>query len=138
MVLASIAAFSAYFSMYAFRRPFTAATFEGQTFLGGVIGLKTALILSQILGYTLSKYIGVKICSEANASRRAPLLLGLIATAWGSLLLFGILPSSWKTLAIFLNGLPLGMVWGLVVAYLEGRKCSDALRVLRSKMSGVG
>ncbi len=130
MVLASIAAFSAYFSMYAFRRPFTAATFEGQTFLGGVIGLKTVLILSQILGYTLSKYIGVKICSEANASRRAPLLLGLIATAWGSLLLFGILPGSWKTLAIFLNGLPLGMVWGLVVAYLEGRKCSDALMAI--------
>jgi hypothetical protein len=87
MVMASVAAFSAYFSMYAFRRPFTAATFEGQVFAGGVIGLKTALILSQILGYTISKYIGVKICSEANATRRGPLLLGLIAMAWGSLLL---------------------------------------------------
>ncbi len=127
MVMASVAAFSAYFSMYAFRRPFTAATFEGQVFAGGVIGLKTALILSQILGYTISKYIGVKICSEANATRRGPLLLGLIAMAWGSLLLFALLPGSWKITAIFLNGLPLGMVWGLVVAYLEGRRCSDML-----------
>src|SRR5262249_25364721 len=30
-------------------------------------------------------------------------------------------------LAIFLNGLPLGMVWGLVVSYLEGRRTSEIL-----------
>ena len=29
--------------------------------------------------------------------------------------------------AIFLNGLPLGMVWGLVVGFLEGRRTSDLL-----------
>jgi len=127
MMLAMVAAFCAYFSMYAFRRPFTAATYAGQTFAGGVIGLKTALILSQIFGYTLSKYLSVKICSEAGSSRRAPLLLGFIGIAWGSLFLFGFLPGSWKTLAIFINGLPLGMIWGLVVAYLEGRRCSDVL-----------
>jgi len=127
ILVAAIAAFSAYFSMYAFRRPFTAATFAGQTFAGGVIGLKTALILSQIVGYTLSKYLGVRICSEAGRSRRAPLLLTFIGIAWGSLFLFALLPGSWKTLAIFINGLPLGMVWGLVVGYLEGRRCSDLL-----------
>lgn len=127
MVTASLAAFSAYFSMYAFRRPFAAATFEGQTFAGGMIGLKTALILSQIFGYTLSKYLGVKICSEAGSGRRAPLLLGFIVIAWGALFLFAWLPGSWKTLAIFLNGLPLGMIWGLLVGYLEGRRCSDVL-----------
>lgn len=54
MILAMVAAFCAYFSMYAFRRPFMAATYAGQTFAGGMIGLKTALILSQIFGYTLS------------------------------------------------------------------------------------
>ena len=27
----------------------------------------------------------------------------------------------------FLNGLPLGMIFGLVLAFLEGRKCTEAL-----------
>ena len=31
--------------------------------------------------------------------------------------------------AIFLNGLPLGMVWGLVILYLEGRRTSELLLV---------
>ncbi|MEW4451247.1 DUF5690 family protein, partial [Bremerella sp. JC817] len=36
-----------------------------------------------------------------------------------TLMLFAVVPVHWKVLAIFLNGLPLGMVWGLVVRYLE-------------------
>ena len=28
---------------------------------------------------------------------------------------------------MFLNGIPLGMVWGLVFSFLEGRKTSDLL-----------
>ena len=39
--------------MYAYRRAFTAAGFEGYDIWG--IELKTALIVSQVLGYTLSK-----------------------------------------------------------------------------------
>jgi hypothetical protein len=37
------------------------------------------------------------------------------------------LTASFKVVAIFLNGLPLGMVWGLVVWYLEGRRTSELL-----------
>ena len=37
------------------------------------------------------------------------------------------MPNNWKVSAIFLNGLPLGMVWGLVVRYLEGRRTSELL-----------
>jgi len=124
-LFAALVAFSTYFSMYAFRRPFTAAAFEGQMFVGGAVALKTAFVLSQILGYTVSKYLGVKICSETKQSGRAFTLVGLILFAELALLLFAVLPGSWKVIAIFLNGLPLGMVWGLVVAYLEGRRCSD-------------
>jgi hypothetical protein len=36
-------------------------------------------------------------------------------------------PNNWKIIPIFLNGLPLGMVWGLVVSYLEGRRASELL-----------
>lgn len=111
--------------MYAFRKPFTAAAFDGHTFLGTELTLKTAFIFSQIVGYTLSKYIGVKVCSETTASRRGSTLIRLVLASEGALLLFAMLPGSFKVVAMFLNGLPLGMVWGLVVAYLEGRRCSD-------------
>ena len=50
MALAIVAAFSTYFAMYAFRKPFAAAKFEGQFFLSTGVALKTALVISQIVG----------------------------------------------------------------------------------------
>ena len=58
------AAFVVYFSMYAFRKPF-AVKYSGFQFLGTAIELKTACVIAQIIGYTISKYLGTKICSEA-------------------------------------------------------------------------
>jgi hypothetical protein len=123
---AAVTAFATYFFVYAFRKPFTAAPFNGH-FAGSQVELKTALVVSQIIGYTLAKYVGIKVCSEAMRSRRAWMLVGLIIWAEVALVLFAILPSEWKVAAILLNGLPLGMVWGLVVRYLEGRRTSDIL-----------
>src|SRR5262249_48126062 len=127
VIYAIVAAFSTYFCMYAFRKPFAAAKFDKQTFLGTMVALKTAIVISQIIGYALSKYIGIKVCSEARAGRRALTLVGLIVWAQAALVLFGLLPNNLKFIAIFLNGLPLGMVWGLVVWYLEGRRTSELL-----------
>lgn len=127
ILFAIAASFSTYFCMYAFRKPFAAARFDGQLFAGSLVGLKTAIVISQILGYALSKYIGIKVCSEVTPSKRAWSLIGLIVCAELALLLFAVLPGSWKVVAIFLNGLPLGMVWGLVVWYLEGRRTSEFL-----------
>src|SRR5438128_12307613 len=79
------AAFSTYFCMYAFRKPFAAAKFEGEFFFGTEVQLKTALVISQIIGYALSKFIGIKVCSEASGAKRARLLLWLIAWAEGAL-----------------------------------------------------
>jgi phosphonate degradation associated HDIG domain protein len=124
---AIFAAFGTYFCMYAFRRPFAAAPFDGQRFLGGDIALKTAFVVSQILGYTASKYIGIKVCPEVRPGRRAGMLILLILLAEASLLLFAILPRDLKVAAMFCNGLPLGMVWGLVIWYLEGRLTSELL-----------
>ena len=124
---AIVAAFSTYFCMYAFRRPFAAAKFEGEFFLNTTIALKTALVISQIVGYALSKYIGIKICSEASPARRAIMLVILIAWAELALVAYGLAPDNLKVIAIFFNGLPLGMVWGLVVWYLEGRRTSELL-----------
>jgi hypothetical protein len=120
-------AFATYFCMYAFRKPFAAARFDGQSFLGGEIELKTAFVVSQILGYTASKYIGIKVCPEVRPSRRPGMLILLILCAEASLVCFAILPPDLKVVAIFFNGLPLGMVWGLVVWYLEGRLTSELL-----------
>ncbi len=125
--IAIVASFSTYFAMYAFRKPFAAAKFEGQFFFGTHVALKTAIVISQILGYALSKYIGIKVCSEVTPAKRAKLLLLLIGWAQAALVLYGLLPDDWKFIAIFFNGLPLGMVWGLVVWYLEGRRTSELL-----------
>ena len=72
------ASFSTYFCMYAFRKPFAAATYEElDTFLG--LDLKTALVISQVVGYTLSKVIGMRVCSELSRANRARALRGAIA-----------------------------------------------------------
>ena len=44
-----------------------------------------------------------------------------------ALLLFALAPGGWKVVAIFFSALPLGMVWGLVFSYLEGRRLTDLL-----------
>src|SRR6266540_2835207 len=124
---AIVAAFSTYFCMYAFRKPFAAAKFEGEFFLGTSVALKTAIVISQIIGYALSKYIGIKVCSEVSATRRAITLVMLIVWAELALVAYGLVPNNLKVIAIFFNGLPLGMVWGLVVWYLEGRRTSELL-----------
>lgn len=126
-VYAVTTAFSVYFAMFAFRKPFSAGTYEGLHFFGTRLELKTVLVIGQILGYGASKYLGVKFCSEAARGRRAATLLGLIVCAELAMIAFAVLPNSWKPAAMLANGLPLGMIWGLVVRYLEGRRTSELL-----------
>jgi hypothetical protein len=127
---AGTVAFATYFCMYAFRKPFAAASFEGDRLLG--VEPKTAFVIAQIIGYTLSKYIGVKVCSEIAPERRGRALVLLVAIAETALLAFAVLPPGGRIVAMVLNGLPLGMVWGLVVGSLEGRKTSELLLAMLS------
>ena len=120
-----VAAFGTYFCMYAFRKPFTAATYDDTVWLG--IGFKTILVSAQVAGYTLSKFIGIKVVSEMPAGRRAVTILLLLAIAEFALLLFAVTPVPWNFIWLFVNGLPLGMVFGLVLGFLEGRKVTEAL-----------
>jgi hypothetical protein len=119
------AAFTAYFCMYAFRKPYTAASWEGQD-VGGV-DLKIALVLGQVLGYATSKFLSIKLVTELHPGRRARVLVGLILAAELVLLLFAVVPPWAKVIVIFFNGLPLGAVWGLVFGFLEGRRTSEIL-----------
>jgi hypothetical protein len=119
------AAFGTYFCMYAFRRPFTAARYEHVLAFG--LSMKTVLVSAQVAGYMLSKFMGIRVVSELPASRRAAAIVFLIAGAEFSLLLFGLTPPPWNAFWLFCNGLPLGMVFGLVLGFLEGRRLSEAL-----------
>ncbi len=126
-LFAGLAGFCAYFSMYAFRKPFAAATFgavDGWTF---AVDYKIALVLAQVAGYAASKLIGVKLISEIAPSQRGVAILGLIGFSWLALLAFAVVPAPWNVAALFLNGLPLGMIWGLVFGFMEGRRTSEVL-----------
>jgi len=120
-----IAAFGAYFCAYGFRKPFTADPHAGEFFFG--IDFKTILIVSQVMGYTVSKFIGIKVVSEITPRHRVRALLVLIGIAQIALLLFAVVPAPWNGLCLFLNGLPLGMTFGMVLGFLEGRVQSEAL-----------
>ena len=120
-----LAAFVVYYCMYACRKPYAAATWEG-SFFGTTIDLKTALAVSQILGYTLAKLIGTRVCSSLPYNRILAALLACIVCALISLLglpYFG----EYQFIAMFLNGLSLGMVWGFVMRPLEGRQLTEML-----------
>lgn len=110
---ASLAAFITYMSMYAFRKPFTASTYEGLSLWG--LDYKILLIISQMIGYTLSKYLGIKYVAELNERNRVWVLIGLMSLALLSLLLFGLIPYPYNLPLMFVNGLPLGMIWGVVL-----------------------
>jgi hypothetical protein len=126
---ATLAAFATYFCMYGFRKAFAVGTYAGHLDvpLLGALDLKSAFVIAQVLGYAASKFLGIKIVSELSPGRRAGAILVLIGASELALLLFAIIPAPWSALALVLNGLPLGMIWGLVFGFLEGRKVSDLL-----------
>ncbi len=126
-LVAGIAGFSAYFSMYAFRKPFSAATFALVPGWKFALDYKIALVIAQVIGYALSKLIGIKVISELDPAKRATAIVVLILLSWVALVLFALIPAPWNVAAMFLNGLPLGMIWGLVFGYMEGRRTSEVL-----------
>lgn len=130
VIVAGAAAFSAYFAMYAFRKPLGAASYADVP--GWTVGIdyKSCLLIAQLFGYAFSKLIGIRVIAELTRRRRAATMLALIGCAWLALILFAILPAPWNIAAIFLNGLPLGMIWGLVFSYLEGRRATDLLAAI--------
>ncbi len=120
-----LAAFLTYCSMYAFRKPFTAAMYTDLVLWG--VDYKIILISSQVIGYMLSKFLGISVISAMPPSRRIHYIALFIGIAWVALLFFGMVPHPYNFVFLFLNGLPLGMIWGLVFAFLEGRKNTEML-----------
>ncbi len=124
-LFAAVAAFSTYLCFYPFRRAYTAATFEELYFWG--IHFKILIITAQVLGFAVSKGIGVKIVSEMKPENRAKGLLLFTGLSWICMLFFGITPAPYNLIFVFLGSLPLGLFYGVILGFLEGRKNTDLL-----------
>jgi hypothetical protein len=124
---ASLAGFATYFSMYAFRKPFTAASFDQVAGWHYALDFKIAIVIAQVLGYATSKFIGIKVIAELRKDYAARMILVLIGGSWLALVVFAVAPALLKVAAMFVNGLCLGMIWGLVFSYMEGRRTSEIL-----------
>lgn len=122
---ASISAFCLYTCVYAFRKTFSVATFDGMQFAG--ISYKVWLVTFQVIGYALSKFIGIKVISELKARSRAFGILLMVIIAGLSWFFFALVPAPYNIVFLFTNGLPLGLVWGMVFGYLEGRRMTEVL-----------
>lgn len=129
-VTAAIASFGAYTSMYAFRKAFAAGTFTGHEYFH--VDYKVWLVIAQIIGYTLSKFYGIRFIAEIKGDKRGITILMLIGIAWLALLGFALVPAPYNIIFLFLNGFPLGLIWGLVFSYLEGRRSTEFMAAVLS------
>ncbi|MBS1917678.1 MAG: hypothetical protein JST87_15515 [Bacteroidetes bacterium] len=115
--------FLTYTTVYGFRKGFTVCTFDGMSYAG--INYKVWLVISQVLGYTCSKIYGIRFIAEMKRLGRGKLILMLTSVSWLALLLFAIIPAPYNIILMFINGFPLGMIWGVVFSYVEGRRATD-------------
>lgn len=125
VVFAALVTFSVYTCMYGFRKAFTAAGFANSSFAG--IDLKVWLVTAQVIGYMFSKFYGIKFIAEHAGDKKGSIILWLIAASWLALLGFAVVPAPWSILFMLLNGFPLGMIWGLVFSFVEGRRTTELM-----------
>jgi MFS family permease len=124
-LMAAVAAFCVYTCMYAYRKPFTAAGFDDYYFLG--VNYKIWLVIAQTIGYTVSKFFGIGFIGGMKNENRATAIIKLITIAWIALFFFAITPPPYNIIFILINGFPLGVIYGLVFSYLEGRRTTELL-----------
>ena len=93
------------------------------SFLG--VDFKNLLVISQVLGYTASKFFGVKFISELKNVGRGKLIMILVLISLLPLLIFPFAPTPLNILCLFVNGFPLGMTWGIIFSFAEGRRGTD-------------
>ena len=121
----SLAAFCTYACIFAVRKTFGAGIYDGLSFWG--VDFKILMVIAQAVGYMISKFIGIKVVSESGSERRGIGIFVALTIAMIAWLGFGLVPAPYNLVFMFLNGLPLGMVWGLMFGYLEGRKFTEVL-----------
>lgn len=91
---------------------------------------KVVVTISQIVGYVISKFMGIKLISELRREERLKFILMSVVMAELSLVFFGLLSAPYNIAAMFLNGLSLGCMWGVIFSFIEGRRMTDILASL--------
>lgn len=119
------AALLSYSLVYALRKPYTAASFEGLEFLN--MDYKVAVTIVQILGYLIAKFAGIKLISELKKETRLRFIIFASVIAELSLVLFALIPAPYNIFIMFFNGLALGCMWGVIFSFIEGRRVTDVL-----------
>src|SRR5258708_9656087 len=76
------------------------------------------------------KFYGNRLIAMMQQSKRVGFIIKLILTAWASLLLFALVPAPYNFIFMFINGLPLCMVWGLVFGFLERRRVTELMAAI--------
>ncbi len=122
-IYTALVVFLAYTLIFGLRKAYTVATFEGLTVAG--YSYKTLLVITQMLGYLLAKAYGITYISALQRKGRGKVILLLCGFAWLCWLLFALVPKPYNLVFLFLNGFPLGMLWGVVFSYVEGRRTTD-------------
>ena len=119
------AALLSYSLVYALRKPYTAAAFEGLEFFH--MDYKVAVTIVQILGYLIAKFAGIKLISELKKETRFRFIVLASILAELALVGFWLLPAPYNLLVMFFNGLALGCMWGVIFSFIEGRRVTDLL-----------
>lgn len=120
---AALIAFLTYTMIFGFRKSYTVCLFDGISFFG--FQYKTLLVFSQMMGYLMAKWYGIKFIAELKRLGRYKIILVLVSIAWLAWLLFALVPAPYNIVFLFINGFPLGMLWGVIFSYIEGRKTTD-------------
>jgi MFS family permease len=129
-------AFVSYLCFYPFRRAYVAATFDAYRFAG--VDYKIWLIAAQVLGFAVSKGLGIKWVSELKRNHRATMLLGCTGVSGLAMFAFGMVPAPYNLFFMFLASLPLGLFYGVIISYLEGRQSTELLVAILTASFIVG
>jgi hypothetical protein len=121
----AVCSFCLYTCIFSLRKTFGVATYAGLSYAG--IDFKVWMVTFQVIGYMISKFVGIKVVSELKAMHRTNGILLLTSIASISWFFFAVTPAPYSLIFLFFNGLPLGMVWSLVFGYLEGRRNTEVL-----------
>lgn len=122
---AGIGAFCAYLFFYPFRRAYTAGTYEHIDLWG--INFKAYMILAQVLGFAISKGIGVSIIAEIKQENKAKAMAMVLVSTMILLGFFAFFPHPYHLLFLVLANIPLGLYYGLILGFLEGRHYTEIL-----------
>lgn len=122
-IYAAVVCFLAYLSIFTFRKAFNVAAFQGYSLWG--LDYKVVIVITQVFGYMLSKFVGIRIIAELKHHGRGWLILGLVGMSWLAWLAFALIPPPYNFWCLFFNGFPLGFIWGIVFSYVEGRRATD-------------